>query len=195
MTVRALEALGKSASAFPGHDRIRSWCESTLAHESGRIAHAVENLVPICAALEAAGAQVAVIKSLDHWPDLGSDLDLYTDGDESTVLRVMAQQFHAVQEPRSWGDRLANKWNFKLPDLPELVEIHVRYLGQTGEQKALAGRVLERSVTTGPWAAITSACPRPKSASSSRPCSGCIAIFISGCAIWRILPACSRTAP
>ncbi len=146
VTVRALEALGKAASAFPGHDRIRSWCESTLAHESGRIAHAVENLVPICAALEAAGAQVAVIKSLDHWPDLGSDLDLYTDSDETTVLRVMAQQFHAVQEARSWGDRLANKWNFKLPDLPELVEIHVRYLGQTGEQKVLARRVLERSV-------------------------------------------------
>ena len=147
VTVRALEALGRSASAVPGHERIRTWCESTLAHEGARIAHAVENLVPICAALEAAGAQVAVIKSLDHLPDLGSDLDLYTDGDESTVLRVMAQQFDAVREPRSWGDRLANKWNFKLPDLPELVEIHVRYLGQTGEQKALAHRVLERSVT------------------------------------------------
>ncbi|MGZ4731646.1 MAG: nucleotidyltransferase family protein [Terriglobales bacterium] len=147
VTVRALEALQSSASALPGHGRIRSWCDSTLAHEGARIAHAVESLVPICAALEAAGAQVAVIKSLDHWPDLGSDLDLYTDGDESTVLRVMAQQFDAVQETRSWGDRLANKWNFKLPDLPELIEIHVRYLGQTGEQKALARRVLKRSVT------------------------------------------------
>ena len=146
VTVRALEALGRSAAAVPGHDRIRTWCESTLAHEGARIAHAVENLVPICTALEAAGAQVAVIKSIDHWPDLGSDLDLYTDGDESTVMRVMAQQFDAVREPRSWGDRLANKWNFKLPDLPELVEIHVRYLGQTGEQRALAHRVLERSV-------------------------------------------------
>ena len=30
--------------------------------------------------------------------------------------------------------------------MPELVEVHVRYLGQTGEQKALARRVLERSV-------------------------------------------------
>ena len=147
VTVRALEGLGKSASNFSGHERIRTWCESTLAHEGARITHAVENLVPICAALEAAGAQVAVIKSLDHWPDLGSDLDLYTDGDESTVLRVMTQEFDAVREPRSWGDRLANKWNFKLPDLPELVEIHIRYLGQTGEQKTLAHRVLERSVT------------------------------------------------
>jgi hypothetical protein len=58
----------------------------------------------------------------------------------------MTQQFQAAREPRSWGDRLANKWNFKLPGMPELIEVHVRYLGQTGEQKALARRVLERSV-------------------------------------------------
>lgn len=147
VTVRALQALQSSESTVAGHDRIRSWCETSLARERPRISHAVEKLAPVCAALEAAGAEVAVIKSLDHWPDLGSDLDLYTSGDESTVLRVMTQQFQALRHPRSWGDRLANKWNFKLPDLPELIEVHVRYLGQTGEQKALARRVLERSVT------------------------------------------------
>jgi hypothetical protein len=31
--------------------------------------------------------------------------------------------------------------------LPELVEVHVRYLGQTGEQELMARRVVERSVT------------------------------------------------
>jgi hypothetical protein len=106
----------------------------------------VEHLTPICDALVAAGAPVAVIKSLDHWPDLGSDLDLYTSGDEKTLMRVMQEQFDATLEPRSWGDRLANKWNFKLPDLPELVEVHVKFLGQTGEHRALARRVIQRSV-------------------------------------------------
>lgn len=146
VTVRALQALMKSASALSGHDQIRLWCETSLEREDARITHAVKSLAPVCEALEKAGARVAVIKSLDHWPDLGSDLDLFTSGDERTVARVLTQQFHALLEPRSWGDRLANKWNFKLPALPELVEVHVRYLGQTGEQKALAGRVLERSV-------------------------------------------------
>ncbi len=144
--VRALHVLQQSALANPGHAGLVSWCEAALARERARISHAVEGLVPVYAALEAAGADVAVIKSLDHWPDLGSDLDLYTSADESTVQRVMIQQFHATKQPRSWGDRLANKWNFKLPHMPELVEVHVRYLGQTGEQKALARRVLERSV-------------------------------------------------
>lgn len=147
VTVRALQALERSAGALSGHDHVQRWCATSLAQERARILHAVEQLGPICAALEAAGAEVAVIKSLDHWPDLGSDLDLYTSTDEATVLRVMAEQFKAAREPRSWGDRLANKWNFKLPNLPELVEVHVRYLGQTGEQKALARRVLERSVS------------------------------------------------
>jgi hypothetical protein len=62
------------------------------------------------------------------------------------VVRVMREKLHAKLEPRSWGDRLANKWNFEVPGLKELVEIHVRYLGQTGEQKQLAERVLLRSV-------------------------------------------------
>jgi len=145
--VRALEVLQRSAAAIPGHDRVVSWCETALARERARISHAVQCLAPVYHALEAAGAEVAVIKSLDHWPDLGSDLDLYTSADENTVRRVMIQQFQAKQEPRSWGDRLANKWNFKLPSMPELIEVHVRYLGQTGEQKALARRVLDRSVS------------------------------------------------
>lgn len=147
VTVRALQKLQGAASRAAGHEHVVSWCEAALTQERSRIRHAVERLAPVYAALEAAGAEVAVIKSLDHWPDLGSDLDLYTSGDESTVQRVMTRQFQATREPRSWGDRLANKWNFKLPGLPELIEVHVRYLGQTGEQKALARRVLERSVT------------------------------------------------
>jgi Uncharacterised nucleotidyltransferase len=144
--VRALEVLQRAVSGTSGNDQLTMWCEKSLARERARISHAVEQLAPVYAALVAAGAEVAVIKSLDHWPDLGSDLDLYTSADEGTVQRVMTQQFQATKEPRSWGDRLANKWNFKLPGLPELIEVHVRYLGQTGEQKALARRVLDRSI-------------------------------------------------
>lgn len=146
VTVRALQTLDQSAATLPGRDQLRSWCQTALSNEGARIINAVEHLTRVCQALEAAGAPIAVIKSLDHWPDLGSDLDLYTSGDEQTLLQVMIERFKATLEPRSWGDRLANKWNFKLPGLPELVEVHVRYLGQTGEQEALARRVIERSV-------------------------------------------------
>jgi len=143
--VRALQVLVQTA-AIRGDERIRQWCRSELDRERTRIARAVEFLSPICAALEAAGCPVSVIKSLDHWPDLGSDLDLFTSGDPNTVRHVMEDTFKATMEHRSWGDRLANKWNFGVPGLPELIEIHVQYLGQTGEHKAMARRVVERSV-------------------------------------------------
>ena len=59
----------------------------------------------------------------------------------------MKEQFQGTEEERSWGDRLAGKWNFALPGLPELIEVHVRYLGQTGEHRALGQRVMARRTT------------------------------------------------
>lgn len=145
VTVRALRVL--EWLAIQQQNRcVQDWCESTIEAEHGRITRAVEWLYAIVQALQSSGCPVSVIKSLDHWPDLGSDLDLYTSGAPDQVVRVMQEKLHAKLEPRSWGDRLANKWNFEVPGLKELVEIHVQYLGQTGEQKQLARRVLERSV-------------------------------------------------
>jgi hypothetical protein len=145
VTVRAMQALENCASTLR-NEPIGEWARQVLLKERSRIKHAVKCLAPVCEALNAAGAKVAVIKSLDHWPDLGSDLDLYTTGDQSTVIRVMSQAFQAKLEPRSWGDRLANKWNFSIPGLPEFIEIHIGYLGQTGEHKVMARRVVERRV-------------------------------------------------
>jgi Uncharacterised nucleotidyltransferase len=145
VTVRALQVLQKAATSRDNSEVVQR-CEIVLKAERSRIAHAVELLAPVCKALEAAGINTSVIKSLDHWPDLGSDLDLYTTGDPQTVMQVMREQIQAEQEARSWGDHLANKWNFKIPGLPELIEIHVRYLGQTGEHQAVARRVIERRV-------------------------------------------------
>jgi hypothetical protein len=97
------------------------------------------------------GCDVTVIKSLDHWPDLGSDLDLYTNADPSSIIRAFTRRFHAEISERSWGDRLAHKWNFVVPGLHELVEVHVGRLGQTGELvrfgSSLPGR--SRSVNIG----------------------------------------------
>jgi hypothetical protein len=113
------------------------WAASALQQEQARINHALRFLAEICAALEEGGCQPIVIKSLDHCPDLGSDLDLYTSADSATVAAIMKSRFRAQIAPRSWGDRLADKWNFIVPGLPELVEIHIQRLGQTGEQTTL----------------------------------------------------------
>jgi len=146
--VRAFEifsglANGKTTEAV--ENGILGQALATLDHERARIAHALLALEKICSEFEAQGLRIVVIKTLDHWPDLGSDLDLYTDADPAAVRRIMTQDFQAVPEERSWGDRLAGKWNFKVPGLPELVEFHVGRLGQTGEHVALARDLIERA--------------------------------------------------
>jgi Uncharacterised nucleotidyltransferase len=146
VTVRALRVLA-CVARDGGHEQLEEWCEAALGTEQKRIANAVEWLNAIVRCMQDSGCPVCVIKSLDHWPDLGSDLDLYTSGAPEQVGRIMRQKLQAQEERRSWGDKLANKWNFRVPGLPELVEVHVRYLGQTGEQELMARRVLERSVT------------------------------------------------
>ena len=116
-----------------------------LATEHARIAALIEQLPAICRELQTDGIGVAVIKSLDHWPDFGSDIDLFTDSPESRVSAVMRSRFDAEIIPPTLCDRLANKVNYRVPGLRELVEIHFGRLGQTGEHVELARRVLDRS--------------------------------------------------
>ena len=143
--VRAIEAL-QSSTLGAMSPRLSSQCEAALAKEQERIGRALGALNAVCDALESAQCSAIVIKSLDHWPDIGSDLDLYTGGGQEQIVSILTKQFLAEVLPRSWGDRLAHKWNFRLPGLPEAVEVHVGCLGQTGEHLNLARRVASRAV-------------------------------------------------
>ena len=128
-----------------GDEMRAEWAQSALKAEKARIATALEFLGEICTAFEMENYDVAVIKSLDHWPDLGSDLDLYTNAQSPDVVKMMKRRFNAETAERSWGDRLARKWNFMIPGLPEAVEIHIGRLGQTGEQVIIASRLIART--------------------------------------------------
>lgn len=135
-----LQATGNNVGA--------DWAADAVQQETVRINHALGFLEQICKALEEGGCPVAVIKSLDHWPDLGSDLDLYTDAESAKIVELMSARFNARLADRSWGDRLANKWNFIVSGLPELVEVHAGRLGQTGEQTAVTRSLSARTRMT-----------------------------------------------
>lgn len=141
--VRAFRLLEPMLAARGNHNAAQ-YVAAALQEERLRIDHALRYLHTICEALEQNGCAVTIIKSLDHWPDLGSDLDLYTDADASKIVQVMSSQFGGKLAERSWGDRLANKWNFIIPGLPEMIEVHVQRLGQTGEQTAFTQFLLPR---------------------------------------------------
>ena len=134
---------GASIATYVG---IAEWAGAQIKREQGRVAKALASLYEICSELEAAGCATSVMKSLDHYPDLGSDLDLYTTADEGAVAEVMTKRFQAHIEARSWGDRLAHKWNFGVPGLPEAIEVHAQRLGQTGEHTRMAERFVSRRV-------------------------------------------------
>jgi hypothetical protein len=143
VVVRAMLVVEQHA-ARTGNADLASWAAAILKREQARISNALGWLELICNDLEASGCPNTVMKSLDHRPDLGNDLDLYSTADEHRIVEVMTSNFQARIEPRSWGDRLANKWNFSIPGLPESVEVHVRRLGQTGEHTQLAQRFVTR---------------------------------------------------
>jgi hypothetical protein len=144
VVMRALHVL--VGMAHDTRDTERAvWVLNALATEQARIQNALTFLVQICQVFELEGFGVSVIKSLDHLPDLGSDLDVYTSAAPEDVIHVMTRRLGAHIEPRSWGDRLACKWNFKIPGLPESVEVHVGRLGQTGEQVSIASSLLRRT--------------------------------------------------
>jgi len=145
VTMRALSVLHETAR-HDGNERIAYWSSRAIEMESARIEAALAKLNEIVTELEANAAPVVVMKSLDHWPDLGSDLDLYSTAPESLIVDIFTKRLRAHVEPRSWGDRLAQKWNFKIPGLRESVEVHVQRLGQTGEHTALAQRFVTRRV-------------------------------------------------
>ena len=145
--VRAFEVINRVAGNR-GNADIQAWAISVLSRERARIAGALARLEEVCNTLEEEDCPVAVMKTLDHWPDLGNDLDLVSTGNCKEIVRIFKGKFHARVEHRSWGDRLASKWNFSLPGLPESIETHIGRLGQTGEHIELAHRFIDRRVVT-----------------------------------------------
>ena len=143
---RSLEILGPHVA---GESKYASQVlTSRLQAERERSQNLVAVLDKIVHAFQRRGHSVLAMKTLDHWPDTGSDVDLLASGDDHEICEVLEKDFAAVRQPQSWGDRLAHKFNFMVPGLGELVEIHIGCLGQTGEQERLAEAVLSRRVET-----------------------------------------------
>src|SRR5437868_2413300 len=145
VVLRAFQPLHDAAVRLGAND-LADWTARTLDSEKTRIANALEFLDVICGELERAGCPVTVMKSLDHWPDIGNDLDLFTTACREEISSVLYKAFKAQAQPRSWGDRLADKCNYRIPGLRASVEVHHSRLGQTGEHRSLATRFMTRRI-------------------------------------------------
>ena len=141
--VRALTPLQELAMSA-GNSCLVDRILTALAAERERVREALQSLENICAELEAVHCPVAVIKTLEHWPDFGSDLDLFSTGDERCVLDLLRQKLQARPSTRSVGDFLSHKRSFRLSGLRTPVEVHISRLGQAGELVELAKRIIAR---------------------------------------------------
>lgn len=145
VVLRAFHPLKEEARRSENLD-LETWCNNIIEAERARIENALTHLEDICNVLEEAGCPITVMKSLDHWPDIGNDLDLYTPASLERVQAVLQRSFNAWRKGRTWGDRLAAKCNYGIPGLRESVEVHHKCLGQTGEHLPVASRFYTRRV-------------------------------------------------
>lgn len=145
VVLRALRPL-EAAAIGAGDGEVAKFARMALETESARIANALRYLDEVVRGLESAGCPVAVMKTLDHWPDFGNDLDLITMADEQRLQGIFQRTFNSRPLPRTVGDRLAHKRSFALEGVREEVEIHIGRLGQAGEHIELAKRFLSRRV-------------------------------------------------
>lgn len=142
-TLRLLQGWAAKGMFRPSFDHK---LDQLAGAEEHRVGESLAVLDKIVTGLQLTGHCPLAIKTLDHWPDIGSDLDLFISATEQDTVRVMQSELKAETQAQSWGDRLAHKWNFRVPGLEQLVEIHVGCLGQTGEQDALPAHLEETSV-------------------------------------------------
>src|SRR5437763_5907207 len=68
--IRAFDSLAPILDV-EGNRQAAEWVHVAVDEERSRIQHALGFLSEICNALQPSGCPVTVIKSLDHWPELG----------------------------------------------------------------------------------------------------------------------------
>ena len=98
VVVRALEIFFNITRE--AKDDIRAeWAQTALADERARITTALRFLEVICTIFGDEKLDLVAIKSLDHWPDFGSDIDLYTNANSEDIAELMKKRFDARVDP------------------------------------------------------------------------------------------------
>ena len=92
---------------------------------------------------ESRSQRVMVIKTFDNPPDLGHDLDLYTDLGPRETDELILPNFEAKKTERTLSEVLADKRNYDVPG-KVVLEIHCGRLGQVGEDEILCRELIQR---------------------------------------------------
>jgi len=82
-----------------------------------------------------------VIKTGDHYPDLGHDIDIFVAEGGDQVEELLGHELGAKQQKRSVSELLSAKTNWRRDSVT--IEVHAGRLGQVGEHRQLADELFK----------------------------------------------------
>jgi hypothetical protein len=139
MIVRRVSPLLRAAGAE--HAGALSDLESS---ESNRVGSTLRTAADLQAFCERHGTPVVFPKALQHYPDMGHDVDLWMLESASVFDPQLCRAFDATAAPRGVFDRVAGTRVYTLATCPSPLEIHHGGVGHLGEHRGYLVEVLAR---------------------------------------------------
>ena len=137
--------LDKARVKFDG--KFKNEIESILEERSMQLKRAEEIICKITKEFDKNDIRFVVIKTLDNYPDLGHDIDIYTDASTKKLDKVLIGRFKARLDKPTIAEKIAHKRNYRIADFPTL-ELHCSRLGEMGEDTFLAEGLIRSRIKT-----------------------------------------------
>lgn len=118
-------------------EKFKNEINSILKSEELRRAKTLELTGKVTEEFERRRLKFLVIKTLDNYPDLGHDVDMYTNAPIDEVDDIFINTFKAKLETPSLPEKIAQKRNYRIDDAVTF-ELHCSKLGELGEEMFLA---------------------------------------------------------
>lgn len=128
--LRTLEALEESG--VPLGREARAW----LGQERERIERGLVAIATFTELFERRALPFMVIKTGDHYPDQGHDIDIFVAADGGKAAKILREEMGASPLERSVSEVLSAKTNWRIG--AATIEVHAGRLGQVGEHLRLA---------------------------------------------------------
>lgn len=119
------------------NNEFKDKIELILKEENNRLKKTIELTGKIIEEFKKCKLRLLVIKTLDNYPDLGHDVDMFTDAPIKEIDNIFLSIFKAKLEIPSLPEKIAHKRNYKIDGFATF-ELHCAKLGELGEETFLA---------------------------------------------------------
>jgi hypothetical protein len=120
------------------HIPLPDFVYDAVERERQRVAHALRMIRMIDQNCSRHGIAHLFPKALQHYPDMGHDVDLLVHTESTAVDRLVLGELSAVGRPRALRDRLAGTTSYRIGDSPLTLDILHGRVGVLGEHRRLA---------------------------------------------------------